>query len=295
MRNHRIAILFHENETEKTVKHSLISIFSQFWEEDGYEVTYLFGTEEFIPADLLFVHVDMSVVPDRYLEFASQYEVTVNAHVKDIRKSVISLNLLGRNSDWNGPVIVKTDRNCGGIPERKRSGLIGKLKTKFLRSINHPLMHSLIVSPTSAKEYRIFNHIREVPLFCFYDSRVIVEKFTPEREDDFYCVRMLSFLGDRMICVRLKSKDPIVKGGNTEEIEQSVKPHPDIINMRHRLGFEYGKFDYVEVDGEAILLDANKTIGFSPQLDESNIFNQSRRYRAEGLYSFLNIEKSEKR
>lgn len=287
MSSYRIAILFHENDNATTIAHSLISRFSKLWEEDGHEIFHLFGIEKAVPADLLFVHVDLSIVPDSYLEFAKQYDITVNAQVKDIRKSVFSNNLIDRDSDWNGPVIVKTDRNCGGIPERVRSGLIGKLNKKFLGYLNHPFMQSLILSPSSSEEYHIFNHICEVPFSCFIDKRVIVEKFIPEREGDDYCIRMFSFLGDRMICAKLKGKEPIVKGENTEKIERSIKPHPDIINMRRKLGFEYGKFDYVVVDGEAILLDANKTIGLSPNLDESNVFNQYLRYSAEGLYSYF--------
>ena len=38
-----------------------------------------------------------------------------------------------------------------------------------------------------------------------------------------------------------------------------VEPHPAMREARRRLGFDYGKFDYVERDGGAVLLDANPT------------------------------------
>jgi hypothetical protein len=51
------------------------------------------------------------------------------------------------------------------------------------------------------------------------------------------------------------------------------------------MGFDYGKFDYVERGGEAILLDVNKTPGsiyrVSPRIHEA------RRIRAKGLYAYF--------
>lgn len=287
MTNKRIAILFHENDTDHTLKCSLISEFSRFWIDDGHEVIYLFGTKEYIPADLLFVHVDVSVVPDSYIEFSKKYPITVNASVKDIRKSVITKHILHRNSNWSGPVIVKSDRNSAGIPERMRSGLTGRIKRKILRKFSHAFPNSLLFNTSSQNNYRIFNHLHDVPRYCFINPKLVVQKFIPEMDDGLFCVRNMTFLGDRSTCVRLKSKAPIVNGETTEVMDHSVESHPDIIQLRHKLGFEYGKFDYVEVNGKAILLDANKTIGFSQNLDDDSGFQKTRRYRAEGLYSFF--------
>jgi hypothetical protein len=42
-------------------------------------------------------------------------------------------------------------------------------------------------------------------------------------------------------------------------------PVPDFLRAeRERLGFDYGKFDFVIHDGQAVLLDANKTPGPPP-------------------------------
>jgi hypothetical protein len=70
------------------------------------------------PADILLIHVDLSVVPDEYLEFASRYPIALNKAAKDIRKSLISLNLVRAGDSYSGKVIVKTDLNYGGSPER---------------------------------------------------------------------------------------------------------------------------------------------------------------------------------
>ena len=97
----RIAILLHKNDTKEILQSSLITYLAEFWREDGHEVLFLFGTEEFISADILIVHVDLTIVPDSYLEFAKQYPIVLNGNVKDIRKSTISKILLNQDDEKN--------------------------------------------------------------------------------------------------------------------------------------------------------------------------------------------------
>ena len=116
----RIAILMHEKDGEHTIHQYVITLLADHWREDGHEVFFLFGTKRFVPADLIIVHVDLSVVPDSYLRFAARYPVAVNGRVRDIRKSTFSTGLLRPDDLWQGPVIVKSDFNYAGEPERLR-------------------------------------------------------------------------------------------------------------------------------------------------------------------------------
>lgn len=128
--NVRIAILFHENDNELTLQSSLIYEMANIWLQDGHEVFYLRGIDDYVPADLIFLHVDLTVVPDSYLEFANQYPRVLNGDVKDIRKTTLNNKQLPLTDDWNGPVIVKSDYNCAGVPERFRKGVWGESKRK---------------------------------------------------------------------------------------------------------------------------------------------------------------------
>ena len=110
----RIVIIFHEQQRHWAVDRYLISKMADLWHEDGLEVRYVFGVDEFVHADLAILHVDLSVVPEEYLELASRYPITLNGRVRDIRKSSFSKNLLAPHDDFNGKVIVKTDLNHGG-------------------------------------------------------------------------------------------------------------------------------------------------------------------------------------
>ena len=68
-------------------------------------------------ADLLVPHVDLTHMPSDYAAFVDRYPAVLNRTVKDISKRRISDNLVRQDASWDGPVIVKTNLNCGGLTE----------------------------------------------------------------------------------------------------------------------------------------------------------------------------------
>ena len=247
---HKIVVICHKNNRRSHPGNYIIHHLAQFWRDDGHDVQFLFGVENFVPADLAVLHVDLSVVPDEYLRFAARYPIALNGKVRDIRKSTISDNLLAYDDSYEGEVIVKSNRNFGGSPERALQPIFMKVFERCFRR------HTI----RSEKAYRIYRSVGEVPRVYFTDKNFIVERFLPEKEGDLYFVRLYMFLGDRSSCVRVAAREPIIKGSNCVKVEV-IEPHPDIVNLRHKLAFDYGKFDYVVHEGKAVLLDANKTTG----------------------------------
>src|SRR5213079_1238108 len=60
-----------------------------------------------------------------------------------------------------------------------------------------------------------------------------------------------------------------------------IGPHPEIVEARKRLNFDYGKFDYVLHEGRPVLLDTNKTTG--ADRGSSRELNARRRAHSTGL------------
>ena len=90
-------------------------------------------------APLTLLHVDLSVVPIAYREWArqaSQRGLVWNANAHDIRKTKISSNLLLPDSDWAGRVMVKTDLNYGGRPEATHRLPVGETVWRLLSLIH---------------------------------------------------------------------------------------------------------------------------------------------------------------
>ena len=272
-RPRRVAVLFHED--DRKLSSYAVTHLAEFWRRDGIEVHLCRGIAALVPADLLLVHVNLSVVPDEYLACASRYPVTLNGRVKDIRKSSFSDNLLRPGEAYAGPVIVKSDLNYAGWPERMLRGPAARLRARLW-----PGRHGF----RSQLDYRVYDRVESVPAACFERSDLVVERFLPERDGDLYCVRTYQFLGDRQTTARLWAREPVVCTANHCRVE-AVEPHPRVIELRHEMQFDYGKFDYVVRDGEPVLLDVNKTTGAAARSDPA--LGEERRHRAGGIHSFL--------
>lgn len=268
----RIVLLFHESDREMQPFYS-VSRMVPVWEADGHEVVRLFGTADFVEADLVFVHVDLSDVPEAYLAFAARYPAAVNGRIRSIRKRIFSPHLVRPGDDWEGLVIVKSDRNYGGWPESLRGlpRLDGHGTEAPFRS---PLDY--VVCPRS-----------EVPDRIFQSADFVVQRFLPEVEDGLFQVRTYTFLGDWGACERLASDRPVVKA----ESKVSSGPAPvdqRVEALRKDLGMDYGKIDYLYHQGELVVLDLNKTIGSRGAGRAANPFQAgARAARARGLYALF--------
>jgi len=282
-----IAIIYHEMDRQKKPRTYVISFLADVWREEGHHVIELFGIDEFVPADIAILHVDLSVIPEAYMHFANQYPVVLNGKVKDIRKSSFTELRLTPNDSYNGPVIAKSNLNYSGRPERflKRYEL-SKLNwfKRFSIKVKNRLRNERL-SFQGNQDYQVFDHLARVPAFYFEHSDIIVEKFISERDDGLFSVRCFHFLGDAYSCTRLTSNRPIVNGTSQIRLEQIV-PDAEILAIRDALKFDYGKFDYVMHHGKASLLDANKTIG-ATALSDTPELTQARRKRAHGLYAYF--------
>ena len=275
-----IAVFFHEND-RKRLRSYAVTYLSEFWRQDGNRVRYVFGVRKQTSADLLLIHVDLSVVPDEYLDFARRYPIVLNGAARDIRKSVISTNLLCPGDSHPGGVIVKSNLNDCGAPERSL-----RAAPAWRRRLRKALRRRADEDPAfpTPLDYRIYDRLSEVPRSDFGREDRVVEKFLPEAEGDLFFVRHYECLGDRSTCTRLAARHPIVKDQTVVRCED-VEPHPEIVETRKRLGFDYGKFDYTVHDGRPVLLDANKTTG-ADRLSTREL-DVRRRRRADGIYSYF--------
>lgn len=286
-RARNIAVLFHEGDKYRDPSMYLVHHLAGFWREDGHNVTYVFGVKRFVPADIVLVHVNLSVVPDEYIDFASRYPIVLNGRIRDILKSTISGNLVRPGDPWDGPVIVKSNLNYAGMPERylrrtaieRRFGALRWLRRRIerLRGESLPFGESY--------DYKIFDRLADVPAHWFSNQEAVVEKFRPEFEDGRYHVRIYMFLGDRWSCTRVGTAKPVVKS-EPDSTTEPVEPAAEIVAWRRKLGLDYGKLDYVMNNGEAVLLDVNKTTGASTYMDDERR-RRMRRNHAEGLYSYF--------
>lgn len=205
--NKKIIILIHENDENFFAYPPFITFLMKEWERYGFSVGVVRGINAPINADVIIPHIDLTVMPEEYINFLEQYPVVVNRHVIDISKSRISSNIIGQNDSYSGPVIVKTNLNYGGLPEKR---LLSKGNSYALLSRLHAetLLFKLqrlglwkwlnYMDPTN---YPVFDSLKDVPPAVFDNKALIVEKFLPETDGEFYYLRRwIFFLRQRSKC-----------------------------------------------------------------------------------------------
>jgi hypothetical protein len=297
----RILILVHKNDLTFASGQPgyLIELMMAEWERNGIDVQVARGGDHLLAADVLIPHLDVTVMPDDYLAFMRTYPLVVNARVHDTSKSQISTNLVGRGDDYAGAVIVKTDRNYGGLPEANLSAnsnlgrlniasALRKIAVRALRKLTGTSPWKYVECMTPG-EYPIFPSLGDVPVGVFKNRGLVVEKYIPEVDGDDYLLRYYYFFGDRETCLLLRSKERVVKFSNAFQIEE-VAVHPDLRQIRSQLGFDYGKFDYFVHDGKVVVFDVNKTPGHTAGHAGGRyeqLYGRMVSYLAEGIGSVL--------
>jgi hypothetical protein len=282
----RIAILLHANDRDANRGRYVVDDLAACWREDGHEVAYLYGVDTDIAADVLLVHVNLSVVPDEYLSFAERFPLVLNGKLRDIRKSAVSAQLVRHDDGWSGPVVVKSNANYGGLPEQILAPTWRNARSGFwylTRRATRRLTRRFEVSEWSG--YRVYDRRADVPRSYFNRHDLVVERFLPEAADGLFYVRVYQVLGDRWSCTRLASPHPVFKASMSVS-SAPVEPHAEVRDWCRRFHVDYGKLDYVVHDGTPVLLDVNKTIGASAKVMDLDL-KAMRRQLAEGLYSYF--------
>jgi hypothetical protein len=171
---------------------------------------------------------------------------------------------VGPYDTWKGPVIVKTNANAGGIPERvhlevaRRKGLAAGPPARYV-----------------TERYQVLESIARVPADLRLDPELVIERFLPERDPRGYASRHWIFFGDVGWCARVVGPHPIVKG--VDILERREVEVPEAIRAhRERLGFDFGKIDFVIHEGRPVLLDVNRTPTVPPNLTEPLSANLAR-------------------
>ena len=211
------------------------------------------GLSERPQGDVAVLHVDATVTPQEYVDYAATFPFCVNLAPTDISKRHISQAGVRPGDGWAGPVIVKCNYNHGGSPEQH----LNRMARRSGRPVPFPAAKRL-------KEYTVYETVAEVHPEVFEDPAIFVERFLPEKVEDGYAMRHWIFCGDQELCGRFVSRKSLVKGGGIFRFDMVEVPE-DLRQRRKELGFDFGKFDFAVHDGKSYLFDANKTPGAVPR------------------------------
>ncbi len=140
---------------------------------DVLEALESMGYETFVSAgldppegDVALMHVDCTRIPQPYLDLSERFALTLNAGTADISKRRVSRILVSPGDGWRGPVIVKSDINCGGEPELRRNA--------HARAAGRPEPFPGLGAPAP---YAVLDGVDAVPDHVWADETLVVERF----------------------------------------------------------------------------------------------------------------------
>jgi hypothetical protein len=279
-----VAVLTHARD-DFDANDYFLRFFFPCWQRRGFTVRLVRGIETSnVTADVAISHVNLTTVPAEYRLYAERFPVVVNGRVDDISKTRIATHLVERASEYEGSVIVKTNLNYGGRPERWQTHAatrLGRMRLRLERNV--PWTWSGALDSTA---YKIYERARDVPRAVWWNPGLVVQRYLPERQGSFYCLRNWVFFGDREMSSIAYAESPLVKATNAVKRDLDV-PIPDRLReIRARLGFDYGKFDFGIVDGEVVLYDANRTPTRSRDLGVTSELEAAIENLAHGIDAF---------
>lgn len=278
----KLVVLHHDRTDAPRQRGYLIHSITPHLRKRGIEVLHHVGTQHVPIADAAMLHVDLSQVPERFRQAADRFPRGLNSRILDIRKRALTGrgDMVVRSPDpQSGPVLVKTDLNFAGWPERevRRAGLRGLPWREKWALWRAPWGGS------KAWAYTIYDSAAEVPPAVWRNRGLVVERFLPEQEDDLFVLRWAFFLGSAVVGLKGLSREPVVRAGNTvRDPERQHELPRALLDYRASIGLDYGKIDYVMRDGLPVVLDVNKTIGGSER-DEGELIQTLCAELANGL------------
>lgn len=237
--------------------HYFIEVLREAWAEMGITSMLVDASGPLAAADAAFLHVNATKVPQVCFDAATTYPTAVNERAKDISKRLVSRRLVKQGDGYEGPVIIKTDGNCGGLPERFErydAPVIGVARRAWDRFAPWQLTGVFRYGT-----YPVLDSPAEVSRSTWSNPALVVEQFTPERHGSQYAIRSWTFLGACEINRLTLGPTPVVKRGNGTSTTDAGEVPKEVRAAREHLGLDYGKIDYVVPDGVPIVLDANLT------------------------------------
>ena len=264
-----------------------IKILVDHWRRMGLNVANTLGTRlrDGESAAVVVNHVGLTLTPADYLESLRRFPRVVNGELTNTSKSAFSQNLVTQRDGYDGSVIVKTDFDSGSAGESKfrpHSGPAAWLR--YLRGGDAGLSKT---KKFKRSRYLIYDHPDLVPAEFWGDRLFVVQKFQAEMESEgLYRLRSWYVLGDRDFHVLTVSKEPIVKGRNIIDrwvVDLATPPEMNV--LREAMRVDFGRFDYVLIDGKPVVFDINRTPTSTPGAVAK--YAPQWAQLAEGINSFL--------
>jgi hypothetical protein len=206
-------------------------------------------------ASAAFVHVDLTTVPAPFIWVNSLYSRCINGRSISIARDLYSMARLFPGDDFSGPVIVKTVLNHRGLPELIHAATERRVGPGFDAALRDRV----------CPKYQIFPGTLDLPIIKHrHDFMLDIELNTRAEFNNLLCVP-----------------------NSLNHVDFIEGAPQEVYDVRRRLKLDFGSIDFFVVDGQATVIDVNRTTTFTRHWVEAYL--QLRNYfdaLAERLRSF---------
>lgn len=264
-----------------------IAAVARYWTDVGHRVLFHQGLAPPPNGDLAVLHVDSTRLPHEYLALADRYPRVLNAGARDVGKRRVSRNLVRADDGYAGAVIVKTDANAGGRPDRALRDAANRQRGQWPSRLRDQLAQRLR-RRLPGGDYAIFENKAAVPAWVWRRPDLVVERFLPQRRGENYVLNSAFVCGSCGIVSSFAAADPLVKIAGLRELLPLDEAVPEEVRAAQRaLSLDFGKIDYVVHGGVAQVLDVNPTPHLGLVWDKSERLHRILSTLAAGLEGFL--------
>lgn len=168
--------------------------------------------------------------------------------------------LVERDSPYDGPVIVKTDLNAAGNPERVAQRWGRGRAARAWGKVLDRVFPRRPTGPFWRNGYPVFSSKAQVPSWVWARPDLVVQRFVADSlGDGEYAQRQWTFFGESEVnTVRVLSEPNRATARFTGMRPGGAVP-PELRELRLEMGFDFGTFDYFLEGGRPIVIDVNKT------------------------------------
>ncbi|MAS05692.1 MAG: hypothetical protein CL534_13560 [Ahrensia sp.] len=204
-----------------------------------------------------FLHVDLTDVPADFITAAHRYGRCVNRDASTIRRTLYTRAKVQRDDNFAGPVIVKTVLNSRGAPELRYEN-----RRSFAARAGYTAKKLLIpgYKQRLCPDYEIHDSLEDVPKSVWDDPRLLVERFLPGAMDLPIVKHRYDFFFEVELNTRVAYQSLLCDPETLTEFDVDPDVPQAIRDLREQLNLDFGAIDYFMENGEAIPIDANKTV-----------------------------------
>ncbi len=233
------------------------------WMQMGYFVSYHYGAHDLPEADLIVPCIDKTRVDEEFVQmFIKTPAKVLNQGITDISKRSFSALQVSQGDNYYGKVIVKPNNNAMGLPEfHGNNTLIKNLISRSPSDISADELRNSNENLSFGK-YPIYNTPQDVPSHFWESKGLIIERFIDKPTDSkLYTVYFYSFFGNKGICGRLNSTDPVVRWNSSLISSEYINPPSIVLDWKQKHKIDFGRFDFMKLQHDYVLIDINKTEG----------------------------------